>query len=181
MINFQFNKQTERKMRSWFANAATAHQKAIARAVNDTTKSLRTLASSEIRKTINLKKQAIDKRIHRFFINRFSGGIRIRLNRPISLANLTRKARQTKVGVSYQLYKGSATVIPHAFGPKISKLHNNVYVRQGAGRKPLSIKQYKDLAQDMHSQGIIAKLNRQANEIMRAKLKRSFEKMKFIK
>lgn len=173
MINFKFEKLAERKIRKAMFTSANLLEKATAQSINDTTKSMRSKASMEIRKHLNLTKSSVDKRIQRFFINRMHGGIRIRLGRPISLSNLTRPgaAKQRKHGVSYRLYKDRTTFVRSAFGPKIAKLSGSVYVRVGKERKPLAIKQYKDLAQDMYAQGVISSVKRQASEIMRKRLK----------
>ncbi len=180
MITFKYEKLSEQKIRKAMFTSADKIVKATAGAISDTTRNLRTLASKEIRAVLNLEKKAVDKRIQRIFINKFSGGIRIKTNRPISLSNLTRagKPKQRKSGVSYVLRKGQTTLIRSAFGPKITKLHGSVYVRTGKDRKPLSIKQYKDLAQDMYSQGVVSRLNRQASELMRKNLKRRFNLLK---
>jgi hypothetical protein len=181
MITFRFNKLEAEKVRKAMFTSADKVVKATAAAISDTTKSLKVVASSEIRKELNIKKKAVDKRIQRFFINKLSGGIRIRARRPISLSNLTRegKAKQTKKGVEYKLYQSRPKIfIPSAFGPKIIKLSRSVYVRAGKARKPLNIKQYTDLAQDMHSQGVVSRLNREANELMRYHLKRRFNLLK---
>jgi len=173
MITFRYEKLAERKLKKAMFTSSDLMVKAAGMAINDTTKSMRSKASMEIRKHLNLTKASVDKRIQRFFINRMHGGIRIRTQRPISLSNLTRPgaAKQRKTGVSYKLYKDRTTFVRSGFGPKIAKLSGSVYVRAGKERKPLSIKQYKDLAQDVYAQGVVHNVKRQASEIMRKRLK----------
>lgn len=174
MIHLKYEKLAEQKLRKAMFSSADKIVKATAGAISDTTKNLRTEASKQIRAVFNLEKKAVDKRIHRVFISKNRGGIRIRTGRPISLSQLTRagKAKQRKIGVSYVLRKGQTTIIRSAFGPKITKLHGSVYTRVGKGRKPLSIKQYKDLALDLHALNIVSRLTNSANEFMRKNIKR---------
>lgn len=177
MINFEFKKLQERELKAKIWKYGSAIEKAEAAAVSDTTKQLRTRASVMIRETLNLTKKRVDAGIQRIMINRLHGGIRIKHHPHISLRHF--KPKQTKAGVTYKVHKGGApTLIPSAFGPKITKLHKSVYVRNSKSRFPIHIKKYWSLAQDFRSQGMISRAMREASDLLRNNLKRRLNLMR---
>ncbi len=181
MITFKFDKLSERKLKAEFFGSADKIVKATGKALSDTTKQMRTIASTEIRKEILMAKKKIDRRIQRIFMPQPGGntiaGIRIHTGRPISLSALTRKARQTKKGVTYEAKRGKKVLIPSAFGPKITKLHGSVYVRQGKTRLPIAIKQYLDLAGDWNAQATTTKVTIEAQSLFPKNLKRRLNEL----
>ncbi len=113
--------------------------KALAGAVNDTTKNVRTRISSRIREKFNIKKSDLDPSIfigQRATPARPSSGVRLFKKARPGLAAFG--ARLTSAGVTYQIERGGGKrLIPHAFGPAgyksqgIAKLGHQVFVRTG--------------------------------------------------
>ena len=113
--------------------------KALAGAVNDTAKVVKTEISSDIRERVNIKKKDIDPHI---VINPRATprlpSAKIRLSRSERLSLKYFGARQTKKGVRYRISKsGGRSRIPSAFGPDIPRLGGHVYRRTGKPRLPI--------------------------------------------
>jgi len=110
---------------------------AIASAINDTLKQVRTQASRIIRGKLAMKKVDVDKRlrIRKARPTQLSGIVWVS-NREISLSRF--KQKQGAIGAEVKINKaGSMTVFPSAFGPKRPKLYGGIYRRQGKSRLPL--------------------------------------------
>lgn len=115
--------------------------RALVRAMNKTAKGVRTDISREIRAKVNIKARDVTEGIKLWFANKNRPGVRITIKgsrRPLMAFG----ARQTKTGVSVQVYKANGRkIIPHAFIRK-----NNVFWRaKGAdgkmvGRYPIHLK-----------------------------------------
>jgi hypothetical protein len=128
---------------------------AIASAVNDTLKQVRTQASKIIRGHIAMKKVDVDKRlrIRRARATQLNGIVWVS-DREISLSRF--KQRQGSAGVELKINKkGSLTVIPKSFGPKRPKLQGGVYRRQGKDRLPLEKVPGISLAKESLANGAI--------------------------
>jgi len=183
MIEVKFSKTINNDIRKLMFGSADKVVKATAKALWDTCTEMRTQASSEIREKILIKKNKLDKRIMRVFGSKKRNGkayagVVIKANRPISLGSgLTRKPRQTKAGVTYEAKKGKKVLIPSAFGPKITKLHNSVYVRTTKARKPIMIKQYIDLFLDMDAGAITHRISQFAGTRVQHNLKRRLNEL----
>ena len=115
--------------------------RALVRAMNKTAKGVRTDISREIRKRVNIKAKDVTDGIKIWMANKNKPSVRITIKgtrRPLMAFG----ARQTKTGVSVQVYKANGRkIIPHAFIRK-----NNVFWRvkdasgKMAGRYPIHLK-----------------------------------------
>ncbi len=114
-------------------------------AVNDTATQTKTRISSSIRDEANIKKKDLDPFIWvqpRATLTRPSAGVHLSKSSRIALKYFG--ARQTKVGITYQIMKaGPRKLALHAFGLDIPRLGGNVFRRKGpiggklAGRLPI--------------------------------------------
>jgi hypothetical protein len=178
VISVKFSNTINNDIRKLMFGSADRVVKATAKGLWDTGKGMRTQASTEIRSKLELKKSYLDKRIWIVFGNKKRNGkayagIVIKANRPISLGSgLKKKPKQTPEGVTYILRKGKETLIPSAFGPKITKLHGSIYVRATKARKPLMVKQYVDLFLDMDANAVVHRVSQYANSNVAEHIKR---------
>ena len=160
-------KKLERKLRS----VAKDSDKAVRSAIGDTLKNLRTLASKEIRLHLNAKKKPIDNRLKsRRSRDGYSGTLTFKNHPPMSLSRF--KPKQTTMGVSVKLSKGSETFVPGGFGPKIKKLHGGVYRRTGKSRFPIAVVPAISMVTEAIASGAVAKTQQQARPLLEKNLKR---------
>lgn len=115
-----------------------AFKRVIRRAINDTTKNLRTRISSDIRNRIVIKKKDLDRHIH--FTRVTAGGAGF--SATVSLQRSSRpglhvfSARQTRLGVTYRISKtGGRKLARSAF--EIEKWSRRVFKRAGKSRTPI--------------------------------------------
>jgi hypothetical protein len=114
-----------------------------ASALNKIARSTRTFASSEIRKTYNIKKSDLDPNISVINANyqqALWGGHGLRailrvVGKPLKL--LFFGARQTKTGVAVRVKKGQARKIRHGFIRTMKSGHENVFIRTSKKRLPI--------------------------------------------
>jgi hypothetical protein len=126
-----FNPAQIEAIQSRLAGIKDGVPKALAGAINDTTKQTKTLISTEIRGKFNIKKKDLDKNIN---LGRnatpasLTSGVRLVKTKRLKLGDFG--AKQTSGGVSYKIQVGGGKgQIAHAFGPKIARLSNQVFVR----------------------------------------------------
>ena len=154
----------------------TTMENAMVKAINDTTKNLRTEASKIIRADLNVTKQKLDVRLrrHRAKKGKIYSTFYIMSRKPIPLGAFGGK-RQGKKGVTVKVRKGGKGLkVPGAFGPKIPKLYKNVYRRVGAASYPLKIvrRPSVSLEREVRSTGVLRKVNRMTSKLLRKNLTR---------
>jgi len=107
--------------------------KALAGAVNDTTKTEISHMSSGVRDRINIKKKDLDPFLRRTFASASTPAAELTLDHTRRIPLKRFGARQTAAGVSYEIEKDKGrTMRLRAFGPRVEKLGFHVYRRAGA-------------------------------------------------
>lgn len=132
MINFKLHDNAMRRLQKTLEDTPKEIPKRVASAINKTSKKHLNQISKKLREYVKVSAKGSKRSLS---INRkakapyrLRGGVRVKkLYRP-SLKYFG--ARQTKKGVNYQIDKGEKRFIKGAFGPKIDKLNNNVFVRK---------------------------------------------------
>lgn len=113
--------------------------KVLSRSLNKTLNGVKTDASAEIRKELNVKKETVDStfRLQKATASRLSASIES-TGRPLPLSKFL-GTKQTKKGVSVKVKKDrSRKVIPHAFMATMKSGHVGVFWRVGKERLPIS-------------------------------------------
>lgn len=155
-LSVQFEKSTIRRTQRMLRNAPGGIKKVLAPAVNDTVKETKSGIAKAISRRIVITQKAIKP---------FLKSTRARAANPSSVITLEKSDRiplkrfkptQKKLGVAYKIKRsGGRTLLPHAFGPKIAKLNNYVFKREGKSRLPL----YKPKGPSPWGVFVIAKAN----------------------
>lgn len=115
--------------------------KAIAGAINDTTKDEKVVISRKIRDRVNIKKRDIDPYIttKKATPSNLTGLIILSETKRIPLIYFkARFARKSRRGVSYQIaVDGGRKTLPHAFIAQMKSGHEGVFQRVGKKRLPI--------------------------------------------
>lgn len=137
-INIQFDQRQlamfQAELRGWPAGI----RKAMYLAINDTTKKLRGQMSSDLSKSVNMKRRDIVPLMSRTLASnaKLSGNVQMKEAARVSLAKFSPK--QTKTGISYKIKKtGKRERIQTAFGLDVAKLNHQVFRRVGKARLPI--------------------------------------------
>lgn len=150
-------------------------RKAIAQAIDDTTRQVRTRASREIRGDLAVSAGDLRPRLRRQIAYtkgrpRLVGRVYVS-EMPLKLSRF--KQRQTPDGVSVQIRKGGAPkVFQDTFGPKHGRLRGGVYSRAGRSRKPLRNRGGVPLARFAKVQGAIDRTDAAVPELLANNVRR---------
>lgn len=142
MPNVAINIRTEKleELKKALAGIKNGVPKAIASAINDTTKTMKTRVSRDVRERVNIKKRDIDPFILRKPLAtpaKQTGVLTVQSQRRLGLHYFG--ARQTAKGITYKIdKKGGRSLLPGAFGfPKGKGNFRWVAIRKGKKRHPV--------------------------------------------
>lgn len=145
---------------------------AIQKAIDDTTKQLRTHAGREIRTELALGTKVLKPRLRRkLAFRRGMTGILYVSGRPISLSRF--KSRPTSDGLSVRIRKGSPTLFEGSFGgAPAGRLAGGVYRRDSASRFPIRTIPGPRLADVAVESGAVKRVKRRIGEFFPNNLRR---------
>lgn len=148
----------------------------IAAAINETSKKLRTEASTRIRETLAVKKKSVDKKLNRKIANArdLLGKLYIS-EKSLGLGNF--HTSQTKAGVKAKIYKqGSMVLFPNAWGPK-TKLKPYVYKRKNKASYPIITVPAINFAEEVSRAGVDTLIRGRVKEILKQQVARRMRLM----
>jgi hypothetical protein len=134
VFHIKANETDMANIRAMLADIKTIPEKVISRGLNKTLTGVKTDASTEVRKVLNVKKAAVDEtfKITKASVTSLSCAIKS-TGKPLALIDFT-GTRQTKVGVSVLVKKEKGRkVMPGAFIAQMKSGHKGVYWRDWHG------------------------------------------------
>lgn len=143
-------------------------RKAVSSALNKTIKSARTEASTQIRKTYNIKKKDLDKKT--MWISRARprpGRLRAMIivrGRSISLTKFN--ARQLKKGTKVTIIKGKRTMLPSHFIATMPAGHTGVFKRRKESSLPIAQPRMISMASIFAGTRVMPKVKQKINRVM---------------
>ncbi len=139
MISIQINERDIARVEKTLAGMPKVAGRVLSRSLNKTLAGIKTDASAEIRKELNVKKETVDSTfsLQKATVSRLSASIES-TGRPLPLSKFL-GTKQTKKGVSVRIKKGrSRKVIKGTFMATMSSGHVGVFWRVGKERLPIS-------------------------------------------
>lgn len=157
------------KAKQSLAKTKRSVREAMSKAIDDTTRQLRTRASAEIRVSLAVKAGDLKPRIRRARAYskkqpKLTGKIYIS-ERPLKLSRF--KSKQTAAGVSVTIHRGQTPkIFAETFGPKHPRLKGGIYRRTSESRLPILATPGVPLAQDAIATGAVDRTKAHIPELL---------------
>lgn len=156
-------------------------REAMSKAIDDTTRQVRTRASREIRVSLAVKASDLKTRLRRSRAfskkqPKLTGKVYIS-ERPLKLSRF--KTKQTEAGVAVTIRRGAAPkIFSDTFGPNHPRLKGGIYRRTSESRNPIAATPGVPLAQDAIATGAIDRTKAQIPELLKNNTRRRLALLK---